>query len=300
MATKKRNAEAAKLDEKDGSVKVQIEDKPANKARKTSDDDAAAAAAVPAAATPTPPSQDVIKSPHVIYPPYDDFDPKLIAFAKDPQASKEGGGQILFMSYVFTTTGEDGAKKSITKPLLIQSPNGMYAPMGIKMWPDGKATMLISCGREWESNPLIVKYRDVIDAIQQRAAEVVAEKEWNNPQPNEVDVIKEHFTPLMFVSEGEKGDPFPPSMKTSVIMLGSARSELFEYSPKPPLRMLVNSDVPAGCSVTAIVHIPWIYRKKDKKAWQFSIRANLFQAVVDVGGANTGGNMDRRGCSVVF
>lgn len=218
--------------------------------------------------------QEVVRSPYVIYPDqYSKFDVKRVSFTKEPQTSNEGGGQILFMSYMY---------ENVLKPLLIQTPNGMHAPTGITIWPDGKASMLMSVGRDWEINPLMVTFKSIIDAIQKRCEEVAAEKQWNSPGPNDVAIIHDGFTPIAFIGEGQKGDLYPPSIKASLVMTGNNRTELHEFSDVPPYRPMVPGDVTAGSSVTAIVHVAWVFRKKSKKTWQFSVRVNLFQAVIEV------------------
>jgi hypothetical protein len=123
----------------------------------------------PAGAPPTPPAQDVVRSGHIIYPDqYASFDPAKIAFAATPVAAKEGGGQILFMSYVYP----DGQ----TRPLLLHTPRGMHCPTGVKLWKDGKSSILMSCGRDHEASPLMKQFRGICDCIQNRGAQVAVEK----------------------------------------------------------------------------------------------------------------------------
>lgn len=231
-----------------------------------------------------PQLQEVIRSPYVIYPDqYSKFDVKRVSFGKEPQVSNEGSGQILFISYMY---------ENVLKPLLIQTPNGMHAPTGAVVWPDGKASMLLSVGRDWEINPLMVTFKTIIDSIQKRCEEVVADKQWNSPGTNEISAIHEGFTPIAFIGEGQKGELYPPSIKGSLIMAGNNKTELHAYSGAPPYRPMVLGDVVPGSSVTAIVQLAWMFRKKSKKSWQFSVRVNVFQAVVEVpksGGRNGGG-----------
>lgn len=253
-------------------------------------------AAVPSSPGPASRSQEIIRNPYVLYPPYDTFNPALILFAKDPQPSKEGSGQILFLMYMYEVAQSDGQKRVVTKPLLIQTPNGMHSPVGVTVWPDGKASTLLSCGRDWEANALMVAFKQVLDQIQERCCNIVVDKQWNSPQSNEISAVRELFTPLVFVSESEKGEVRPPSLKASVILTGASRTEFFEFADKPPMREMVAGDVAGGSSMTMILHIAWVYRKKNKKVWQFSIRATAFQAVVELPGS---ANLSRKGCSVM-
>jgi len=232
----------------------------------------------------TPVVQEIKRSPHIIYPDqYKVFDKKLIAFSKDPQASREGGGQILFMSYIYQTTDPaTGAVRSATKPFMLNTPNGMHLPTGITTWPDGKVTTLLSTGREYEANPIMGDLRQVFDEIQTRCIEIIIEKEWNSPNPNTVEAITDNFTPIMFVGMGTKGEQYPPSIKASVTVVGNGRTEIFQYMPKPPLPTMLPAEVVPGSSGTAVVHIPWIYRKKLGKLWKFSVRLNVFQLVAEL------------------
>jgi hypothetical protein len=235
-----------------------------------------------------PPGSRVVRNPAVLYPDeYSTLKKEHIVFAKEPQASREGGGQMLFMSRLFP----DGK----VKPLLINTPNSMFAPTGVTTWSDGKTTMLLSTGRDWEMNPLMGSFRALLTMIQERAAEVAVEKEWNSPNQNNVEAVLSQFTPLMFVGEGDKGEPYPPSIKATVMIAGNNRTEFFEYSAEPPMRPLVPADVIASSTITSVIHLPWVYRKKAKKAWQFSIRTNVFQAVVEM---PSGRGIPRNGCSV--
>ena len=247
-----------------------------------------------------PKSQDVVRNPYVIYPDqYDDFDTKLICFAKDPQPSKEGVGQILFMSYQFKSMGADGVPRVVTKPLLINTPNGMCAPVGITAWPDGKSSVLLSCGRDWYTYPLLVKFKHILDLIQQRCCDVAVEKQWNSPGINQALVVRELFADIMFMSTDASGENYPPSIKATVIMSGHGRSELFEYALTPPLHPMVPSDVVPGSSMTSVIHISWMYRKKVKKGWAFSIRSTLFQSVVGPPKPYKPSVAPRDGCYVV-
>ncbi|MDR3540729.1 MAG: hypothetical protein P4L69_07125 [Desulfosporosinus sp.] len=288
---------------------------PSKKINKAPDDDAPAAAAVPlidlfgddaaAAAPPVAPSQvvqEIRRSPHILYPDqYKTFDKKLIAFAKDPQASKEGGGQILFMSYVYQSIdAATGGMRAATKPFMINTPNGMHLPTGITTWPDGKTTTLLSTGREYESNPLMMDVHQLIDAIQNRCIEVIIEKEWNSPNPNTVEAITDNFSPIMFVGIGSKGEQYPPSIKCTVTVAGPGRTEIFRYMEKPPLPTMLAAEVTAGSAGTAVIHIPWIYRKKLGKLWKFSVRINLFQIVVEPPSDAAGMDGAAPVCSVVY
>jgi hypothetical protein len=194
------------------------------------------------------------------------------------------------MSYLF----EDGIK-----PLMIQTPNAIYSPTGINIWQDGKASILLSGGRDWLNNNLIVEFKALMDAIQKRCVEAVADKAWNLNGSQDPLVIKDSFSDLMFIGTKEDtGEPYPPSLKAAVNIDGKDPIELFEkVSDNPPIyNCLIPSDVKQGCNVTAIIHVPWIFRKKAKKGWSFSIRSTLYQARVF---PYAGASMPRNGCAVM-
>ena len=268
----------------------------AKKARKPA---AAAAAAAPqgiaAPIVPAPVQQKQVRSKYVFYPDiYDQFDASKIAFAKDPQASRDGSGEILFLSYLF----EDGMH-----PLMVQTPNAMHSPTGITVWKDGKCSILLSAGHGWEDTPLMVKFKQIADAIQMRCIEITCEKGWNKGGNQNPEIVQESFTNLMFVGEDkETGTAYPPSLKASVIIEGPSKTELFEKIVEEDGSVVMNglipSDVNRGCGITGIIHIPWVFRKKAKKGWMFSIRSNLFQARVFSPSSTGGFGAARSGCAV--
>jgi len=192
--------------------------------------------------------QEIKRSPHVIYPDqYKSFAKKLMAFSKDPQASREGGGQILFMSYVYQAADPaTGVVRTATKPFMLNTPNGMHLPTGITTWPDGKVTTLLSTGREYEANQAMTDLRQIFDEIMVGCVEVIIEKEWNSPNPNTVEAVTDNFTPVMFVGMGAKGEQYPPSIKASVTVVGNGRTEIFQYAPKPPLPTMLPAEVIPG------------------------------------------------------
>jgi len=265
--------------------------------------DVAPQAVIPA--PPPPPPQEVRRNDFVIYPDqYSSFDPARIVFSKDPVPSREGGGQMIYMSYIYeeasAPAGPDGTKPTKTKPLLIQTPNSIYAPAGVHTWKDGKMSMLLSAGRDWEANPVMVAFKALMDSIGERCAEATVEKGWGGDVHPDLDSVRDQYTPIMFISCGEKGEAYPPSIKASVLTTGGSacKTEFFEYSARPPLPPMVAADVVGGSSVTAILHLAWVYRKKGKRGFDFSVRVNLFQAVVEL--ANSGTAIQRDGCAVVI
>lgn len=242
----------------------------------------------PDEAAPAAPAQQVMRSAHILYPDqYGSFDPKKIAFAPTAQPAREGGGQILFMSYVYP----DGQ----TRPLLVHTPRGMHAPMGVKLWKDGKSSALLSLGREFAADPLMSQFRVICDAVQQRCAEVAVEKGWMGSR--DLEATKNQFSPLVFVGSSDKGEPYPPSLKATVIVSGKDKSEFFEYSNTPPLKSLIPGDLEGTCTMTAVLHLAWVFAKKAKKGTEFSIRCNLFQGIVE---GNAGSSALRNGCAVLI
>lgn len=272
------------------------DDNELKKVKKDVDDDADAATdeqqhppAAPSAPAPSPPqvAQAVVRSQFTIYADmYDEFDPNCIEFSKDPQASREGGGQMVFMLYRYKIKPLDGQgePRFVSKPLLVQTPNSMFMPTGVTVWKDGKASMLLSLGRDWESNPLYVKFRAVLDSIQNRICQMIISKEWNNPQPNTMEAVVPQMTGIMTADIDAKGEPYPPSMKASVIVSGKDASEFFEFAPRPPLMAMTIGDVLPKSTATTILNFPWVYRKKDKKCWRFSARVNAFQSIIEPAG----------------
>lgn len=229
--------------------------------------------------------QEIKLSPHVIYPDqYGNFDKKLMTFSKDPVNTKDGGGQSLYISYVYQTANPtSGAITSATKPLMINTPNGMHLPTGITTWNDGKYSTLLSTGHDGvATNPVMAAFQKLFADIQTRCIEIIMEKQWNSPNPNTFEAISDNFTPIMFEGMDAKGKTYPPSIKATVIVDGKNRTEVFEYSSKPPMHVLMPSQVLPGSAGTAIIHVPWIYRKKSGKLWKFSVRVNLFQMVVEL------------------
>lgn len=173
---------------------------------------------------------------------------------------------------------------------------------------------MLSGGRDWSENPLMVEFRAIMDAIQKRCIEAVAEKGWNTNGSPDPQIIQESFSDLMYVGVKEDtGEEYPPSVKAAVVVNGKdpvyhfltrfltkfKKVELFEkVSDDPPVyNCLIPSDVKQGCGVTAIIHLRWIFRKKAKRGWAFSIRTDLCQARIF---PYAGGSiMPRGGCAVV-
>ena len=243
---------------------------------------------------PRPVQQKKERSPYVFYPDiYDTFDAAKIGFAKDPQKSREGNGDMLFMCYLFPDS---------MQPLMIQTPNAMFSPTGINMGGAGKPSMLLSAGQDWENNPLMVKFKGIMDAIQQRVIDVAVEKSWNDPFPSTAEQIRANFSDIMFVGISKKTKlPFNPSVK-AVILSGKDATELYGKDIVGPdgstaAECLLPGDVDKCCSVTGILHFPWAYKKNGKKANEFSVRSNMFQARIF---PSSGGfmSMSHDGCAI--
>jgi hypothetical protein len=153
---------------------------------------------------------------------------------------------------------------------MINTPNGMHMPTGFKLWSDDKVTTLLSVGRDWAQNEMMVAFKELMMKIQKRLIELIVacEPVWNANNPNTVDDVADRFTDILFEGVNEKSeskDPYPPSVKATVITQGKTKTELFGYAPQPPLPVLIPGDVSAGSSAIAVIHISWIYRKKDGK-----------------------------------
>lgn len=67
----------------------------------------------------------------------------------------------------------------------------------------------------------MVEFRAIMDAIQKRCIEVVAEKGWNVNGSQDPQIIQDAFTDLMFVgTNSETGEEYPPSVKATVVIDG--------------------------------------------------------------------------------
>lgn len=259
MATKKRSADEAGVAD-DGQ--------PPAKAQALDPETAAA-----------PPVEE--PSRHIIYPgrieglqgcvTYDDFDSQRVVFAKEPQRSSDGSGELLYVSYQFA----DGSF-----PLLIQTPNATYSPTGINVYKDGNASMILSCGRDWEQSTPLVKFHAICEAIQRRCVEVVVEKGWNANGSQEPEAVAKLFNDVMGSGTNpETGQPYPPSMRVAVRVTGEKAVELYKKVDGVAMPC-IPADAVKGCSITGIVEFGWIFRKKNKKEWSFSVRTTLTQAYV--------------------
>jgi hypothetical protein len=212
----------------------------------------------------------VLRSKYIFYPDiYSTFDPSKIVFSKDAARSRDGSGEILWMTYAFA----DG-----TKPLQVQTPNAMYSPTGIMMWKDGKSTLLLSAGQDWEQNEKMVEFKKIVDSIEDAAVDAVIEKNWNTGGSKDPSVVRETFVHVMFTGNNkETGVEYPPSMKANVTLDGELRSDLFDFVNNDPVE-IVPADVEKGCGVTAIIEFPWVFKRGSKRNWSFNIRSNLTQA----------------------
>lgn len=263
---------------------------------------------VDAAADPTMPpmapgAKKIKRSPFIIYPDqFPTFDPALISLSRDAEKSREGGGEIRYISYVYSYPDKTtGAIRTATKPLLINTPNGMYMPTGFKVWKDDKVTTLFSAGRDWEQNEIMVAFKEMMTKIQKRIIELIVacDPVWNVNNPNTVEEVADRFTDIMFEGineKSEKKDLYPPSIKATVLTQGKMKTEIFGYAAQPPLPVLIPGEVSAGSSATAVLQLAWVYRKKDGKKWNFSVRVNLYQAVIESGDSS----MSVGTCSVAF
>jgi hypothetical protein len=168
--------------------------------------------------------------------------------------------------------------------------------MGVHVWKDGKSSALLSLGRDYQSDNLMSQFRQICDGIQNRAAEIVVEKGWMGSR--DIEVVKNQFSPLVFVgTNDETGEPYPPSLKATVIVSGKDKSEFFEFSNTPPLKSLIPGDLDGPCSMTAVLHVAWVFAKRAKKGPEFSIRCTLFQGIVESSGTGAG---PRKGCAVLI
>jgi hypothetical protein len=150
----------------------------------------------------------------------------------------------------------------------------------------------------------MIKFKALVDAVQARCVEITCEKGWNKGGSADVDQVKQCFTDLMFTSSNaETNVAYPPSLKATVLIDGPSKAELFEKVIRgdgtAAMNCLIPSDVGKGCGATAIVHVPWVFRKKAQRGrgWNFSIRATLYQARI-FPPANQAG-LARNGCAIV-
>jgi hypothetical protein len=216
-----------------------------------------------------------LESKHIIYPKiYGEFDPNKIVFEDEYFTPEDGGGGIMiYMFYLF----DDGQF-----PLLIQTPNAMFTPTGVKLWKDGKATIIISAGKDWQNNPLIIMFKQIMDAIQERCVEYIFAKKLGNHPNSDKASIANAFTSIMPEdSVNEKtGVKYDPSINVGVKLSGNETSEFMEkISENPPkYNYYLPRAVDKPCGLSAVIEFRWLYKKPGKKGCSFSVKMGLTQA----------------------
>jgi hypothetical protein len=108
---------------------------------------------------------------------------------------------------------------------------------------------------------------------------------------------QQQFSALVFAGVSDKGEPYPPSIKANVVVTGKDKSQFFEYSPTPPLRSLIPGELEGTCSMTAVLHLAWIFGKRGKKGTEYSVRCTMFQGIVESTGT---ASIHQDGCTVVI
>jgi hypothetical protein len=244
---------------------------------------AAAAVAVPSVIVSVPARvvQEAVRNQYVIYPDqYRAFQAPRISFAakiiekKATDAKKGGGGEMLFMNYVYP----DGA----TKPLCVQAPM-LFAVRGVQKWEDGGMSMLLSFGRDWEKNDTLVGFQAIANAVWKAACDAIVERSWDKPKFRTGEALESVVTRIVDVGRNKDTDePYPPSMRAVVDTQASRRSAFFLYPTNAPMPPADIAD--SGANVEAIVTFDWIFRRRNRGDVVYSIHVSISQALVRPGG----------------
>jgi hypothetical protein len=266
--------------------------------------DLASAPGLAPGASASAPSLTEERDPHMFYPDtYATFDDEKMVNESEPVKSKKGTGMMLFISYIWP----DG----VQKPLLVQAPK-LFLPGGIMKFEDkddsGKVSKvntvaLCSLGKEWESNPQMVAFRDLCNKIKKGAARLCFNKDLGEPFHKDLEAVESRFGDLIIESiMYDKQNPnvevgtYPPSMKLCINTAPNNRSLFVSKLPADPAdptkKRYAQISVDAigkGSSIVPMVHFQWTFRKKAKNdakkdCFSFNVHATIYQAVVEVGG----------------
>lgn len=243
-----------------------------------------------AVAPPPPPvhTSEVKKSNFIIYPPYDDFEVSRISLEKDTTSCRQGG-ELKFIRYHYATGDMDHVG-----PLLIQTPKDLFTPTGCNSYGNGSdeksMSLLISMGNDWESNTDIKKFVEVIGAIHVQVAKLMKLAKFHvseNEDPQKV--CDDKFNPIIFVGmKKDTDEPYPPSMKVSVNITGTNKSQIFQEKNLDDGRSAIVGvppcEVRSSSTLTSVVNIQWVFARRQRNSWAFNLKCTMFQAIVKPAG----------------
>ena len=258
------------------------------------------------AAQPSAPSLTEERDTHMFYPEnYETFDEERLVCDSEPLKPKQGSGMMVFFGYIWP----DG----VQKPLLAQAPK-MFLPGGVMRFEDknddGAVTKIrnvamCSFGKEWESNPTMVRFRAFCGKIKSACAKLIFKKGLGAPFCTTVEQVEECFSDI--VTESQMIDKqtndiiglYPPCIKLIVNTAPNNRTLLVSRLPPDPAdpskkryAQIPLDSVAKGGSIIPMIHAQWVFRakKKDVRAktnpefYLFNIHTSIYQAVIEAGG----------------
>jgi len=241
-----------------------------------------------------PPLPDTLMKPKadegIIYPKYyDTFDESAITVASDKLRECEKGGSIAFLTHR-TASGKPSN-------LYFQTPP-MVTPSGIKTFDDGKSSMMLSLGNNFQSSPSMVSLTRLIDKIETRVAKLILEKGWARI-PGKPDPTLEGVCAILThnISEGtntKTGEKYTAAIPVTVNLAQKNAQTRVTTFFAPFIDPTTKVDTGALCPATAadvtpratlicIIEIPWIFRKTVKGDFLFSIHMRAHQVSIEIG-----------------
>lgn len=234
-----------------------------------------------------PPSIPVERDLNMFYPDtYDKMDEQNMMCDGDPIVSKVGGGKMAFIKYM-------DKERGISHPLCSQAPK-MFLPSGISEFQNatGKVNTnaLCSLGKDWESNVEAVSFKNFCDRVKQGCARIIVNKGLHLPYCKTIEDVLANFTDIVFVSEKiSEDDPsnvivFAPSIKLIINTAPNNKTLLVSPTQTPNGTIMAEIDyksVQKSSSLTPMITFRWIYRKKDKNGWTFSVNCAVHQGIID-------------------
>lgn len=196
---------------------------------------------------------------------------------------------MLFIRYM-------NKERGVSYPLCVQTPK-LFLPAGIKEYKaeGGKMNInaLCSMGREWESNPSMVAFRQLCDKIQAACVRLIMNKSLNFPYCQREEDVQRSFSPIVFISEKTSDDDptklviYPPSFKLVVNTNSSARTLLVTRittpDGQPAYGEIPYQSVTKGSWIVAMAQFSWVYRRKisNPNAWRYNAHISIFQGITD-------------------
>ena len=250
--------------------------------------------AAPAVADVIPPVEAVKagRVSGVIYPDqYDSVDMTKLVFDKpEMRECRTGGGDMAYMSLV----GEDG----IPRKLVFQTPH-MPAPGGISTFEDGKSSILLSMGKDWQGCPSMSSFGNFCNRLMESVAQQIFERKWaafkNAKVHPDIGKVREMIAPVIKSGYNKKtGDAYPDSFSCTVNLktgtavpdatssVGKTQSAtgFWKKLDKGTVIPIASADVSRNSLVCVVLEAPWIHRKKDGSSFKFSIHMRAVQVAV--------------------